>query len=532
MTVATNVKLSDFLTEEEIATLKRLRHARRAMARVDGAAFNEFVLRDEETAEPIKNAPVHLLMHRTIDRNRKCVLWAHIEVGKTSAVSIGRVLFELARNPNLRVLIVSATVGFAKKIVGSIAQYIEHSQELHELFPNLVKGKLWTQTELTVERKGTLKDPSVRAVGVGTKGVTGARCDLLILDDVLSQDNTRTPEQRDAIWKWLRRTLLSRLTAQARVICVGTAWTQGDIYHRLVKQKWASRKFPVVGPDGLPTWPERWSLARIKAKEEELGPVEAQRQLYCNPQDESAGQVKEEWIQACLRAGDGYEFVERLDPRQLPVGAVVATGVDLGFTKKHNGALSVVTTILIYPDRTRQVLCIKSGRFSGPEVLDIAYDHHRRYGSIIYVETNGAQKLLLDFADEWLNNERKKAKETGEVEPLDVPPIMPFQTGSNKNHPVYGIAGLLLELRGARWIFPNDGGALHPEMEALLSALRGYDPTPGVHTSDFVMSLWISREGGRKHAGELLSDKPTVVKAMVFGGTPTATATDSEPGGA
>ena len=183
------------------------------MARKDPAHFARFVLRDELTGKLTKPAPMHKDWHDNLTANRRSLFWAHTEAGKTQQLSIARALYEIGRNPNLRVVIVSNTTEQAKKIVRSIGQYISKSAELHAVFPGLVKARdkslPWTSQMLTVERTSMGKDPTIQAVGIHGN-ITGARIDVLILDDILDYENTRTPGPRDDLWKWILSTLIGR----------------------------------------------------------------------------------------------------------------------------------------------------------------------------------------------------------------------------------------------------------------------------------------------------------------------------------
>jgi len=502
--------------EELFADARRARKARVSLARVDGAIFNELVLRDEETGNPVTNAPVHVEMHHEIDKARRLVLWSHIESGKTQAITVGRTLFELGKNPNLRICIVSNTGGQSVKIVRTIAKYIESSEELHRVFPHLRPRTPWTHNSITVERQTKAKDASVTATGVHG-AVLGARFDLLILDDILDYEITRTEIQRDELLKWYLSTLSGRVTANGRIIAVGTAWDKDDLMHTLSRKKaFSHRRFGVLDAEGNPTWPGRWPLARIIEKFEELGEIEGTRQLKCIAPDATTERFKLEWIQLCLNNGDGYDLVSSINVRDLHEGAFVVVGVDLGFTKtRHGGAKTVFFALLFYPDGMRQVLSIEAGNFSGPEIVMKALDYHRRFSANVYVESNSAQRLILDFALDPDYIDVIKSRFGADFDPGLIP-VLPFQTGVNKWHATFGLESLGVELSHGKWIIPNDKynlkemtGTIDPEVLAWISEMRGYDRN--AHTGDRLMSAWFAREGGRGTFG-----RKTKVTARVF----------------
>jgi len=439
------------------------------LARVNGAAFNAFVLKDEGTGAPVRMAPMHRVWQRLADKHSRLNLIAHVESAKSQSLSIGRVLFELGKNPNLRTMVVSNTVSQAQKLVKTIAGYIERSEELHEVFPELQKNPdgPWTLSQLAVVRKGQPKDPSVQATGVHGS-IVGARIDLLILDDILDYENVRTPMLRDDLWDWVHSTLLGRLTESARVISVGNAYHKDDFLHRLEKNPlWHTVRFPVLNENGESSWPERWSLERISKKRIELGPLEFARQLMCQPRSEADARFQREWIDICLQRGNGRTLQNQLI--EPPPGCKVYTGVDLAVQQHASADLTAFTTIMVHPNGDREILNIESGRMAGPQIIERIQQLYRRYQGIFLVENNSSQDFLLQFLRQGSNV-----------------PVRPFTTGRNKVHPEFGVESLAAEMAAGRWIIPNRDGKMHSEVEGLVNEMLYYDPKS--HTGDRLMS--------------------------------------------
>lgn len=483
------------LTEQERAAAKRSLHQRVLEARRSGAAFNEYVLRHEYTNKPIRNGRHHEEWQVQIDRHKTLVLWAHIESAKTSSITVGRVLYELGRNPNLRVAVVSETYSKAQKVLQVIKRHIESNERLHEVFPKLRrsknKGDKWNDRQITVERPNVAKDPSVIVTGAGGS-IQGARVDLIVLDDILSFKNTRTTEQREKLLAWFKADIAGRLTDVGRVIAVGTAWTPDDLYHHLAQlDGWVSLRYGVLDDAGKPLWPEVWPLERIAAAAKRLGHVEANRQLYVKAVADTEKRCKDEYVERSYKEGFGLyaarTLEELLGGEPMPEGAYVTTGIDVASSVRKKGTgLTVAATALHYPDGLHQIICIEAGRMTGPEILALARSHHQRFNSLVFVENNGAQAFLLQFAEQ------------GEYFP-----VMPHHTGANKWDPTFGVESLFVEMANGKWAFPNDEDShgtrtVDPEVAALVADMKSYSPNS--HTPDRIMSLWIGREGARKMA--------------------------------
>jgi hypothetical protein len=112
-----------------------------ALARKDAAVFCEYVLKDEETKADVENAPHHWVWQRILDAHPSVVIFAHIESAKTSAISLGRTLWETGNDPTLRHAIASANQDQAKKVLRAVRTYIESSDELREVFPDLLPSE-------------------------------------------------------------------------------------------------------------------------------------------------------------------------------------------------------------------------------------------------------------------------------------------------------------------------------------------------------------------------------------------------------
>lgn len=203
----------------------------------------------------------------------------------TQQISVARSLFALGNNVNIRILIVQSTADLAKDILHQIKEMIEKSVELHEVFPNLKRGDLWQSREVRVQRTNlTILTPSIRAIGVETK-IDGSRYDLIIVDDALSYENTRTQTERDNLYKWLISVPFSREEDWTWTIVIGNAWHHEDAMHRLEKLKeWHARRFPARDPKtGQTLLPKRWPMDRIAKWEGSRPPAEVRRSLDCFP---------------------------------------------------------------------------------------------------------------------------------------------------------------------------------------------------------------------------------------------------------
>lgn len=475
------------IPQQHVLSLHQGLAVARRLARTDPAAFASYVLRDEETKLPIVTHPIQREWHRLFSEHKNLILWGHPESGRSSQMSIARVLFELGLNPNLRVLIVTATLELAQKLCGNIARYIEgkYGPQLHRVFPGLrpALGEAWSATRLVVRRTTTARDPSVWCCGVESAGVTGARVDLLILDDIVTQDNTYTAHQRERVFDWVMGTLVNRMSKSGRVLGLGNTWHPDDAYHRMAARGWVSRRYPVRYPSGQLAWPERWSAERVALKESQLLPGTFSRVYLCEPRSDEDARFRKEWIhQCCVRGDNGTANSHKLRTHlnQLPPGCKTFTGVDLSTGKAH-GDLTCIFTIMVYPNGDREVLNIQSGRWQAPEITSRIEREHEAFSSIVTVEASGQQELLI---------QQLRAS-------TDVPVKSYFTSAETFNDPHHGIETMAVEMANSKWIIPskNQGQTLSPEVAAWVKELLYYDPAS--HPGDRLMGSHFAVEGSR-----------------------------------
>ncbi len=133
------------------------------------------------------------------------------------------------------------------------------------------QGRVWQVGTIV-----TANDAKIQAFGSG-KRMRGLRHgphrpDLAIGDDLENDENVRSPEQRDKLDSWLKKTVLSLGPADDSmdVIIIGTILHYDSVLARLLKNPlWQSRKFKAVieWPHRMDLW-DRWEELLLNDGEE------------------------------------------------------------------------------------------------------------------------------------------------------------------------------------------------------------------------------------------------------------------------
>jgi len=216
--------------------------------------------------------------HKT-DKN--ALLMAFRNSGKSTIIGLF-CAYVLWRNPNIRILILSADHELAKKMVRNIKRIIEK----HPLTQNLKPAQKdeWASDRFTVNRAADLRDPSVLARGL-LANITGSRADLIICDDV------EVPKTCDSSLK--RQDLRSKLseldyilTPGGMMVYVGTPHTADTIYNigdNGFLNGWHMLKIPLLNRTGKSNWPERFSESKIESIRRRSGQNKFLSQMMLQP---------------------------------------------------------------------------------------------------------------------------------------------------------------------------------------------------------------------------------------------------------
>jgi hypothetical protein len=407
----------------------------------------------------------------------------HAEAGKTVQVGI-RVVWELGNDPTQRVLLLGSSTANPEKVLSVIRRSIESNPRVREVFPELRPDPNgpWNSTAIRVAGAlpGT-KDNSVLVAGLGTE-IIGSRLDLIVVDDIHNDENSSTPHQRKKIVRFFDGTLQSRRTRRGRVWVIGNAWHRDDLLHTLAKREsWTFRRFPVIGPDRRSRWPEQFPPERIAEIRKAVGPLAFARMYLCLPLDDEAQRFKQEWLDATLDKGRQLGLGWRGPLREVvgPQGAFLPqafAGVDLASGRsgrKRKTDQHAIVVGFLWPDGTRAIVDVRCGRWPAPLLLAEMKRIEALYHPLWYVEDNSVQNL---FVDVWKDDP-------------SAPLARGFTTGSNKWDPALGVEALSILFENGKFAIAAPPEGPSQEVDYLFEGLLYF--SPGEHTNDAVMALWI-----------------------------------------
>lgn len=162
--------------------------------------------------------------------------------GKSRLVAY-KVAWRITRQPDVRILYISATSNLAEKQLGFIKQILT-SPIYRRYWPEMVKERendrdKWTNNEISVDhpkRKAeAVRDPTVFIGGL-TTGLTGLHCDVAVLDDVVVPENAYTDDGREKVAR--QYSLLSSIEgSDMEEWVVGTRYHPKDLYASMLEME-------------------------------------------------------------------------------------------------------------------------------------------------------------------------------------------------------------------------------------------------------------------------------------------------------
>ena len=167
--------------------------------------------------------------------------------GKTELL-IHFCIWEICKNPNIRIMWVGGNEDIAKNSVASVLDQLETNEKLVEDFcgpggtfkPATRTGKSWSQTGFTVATRTVsgIKSPTMVGIGRGGK-ILSRDCDLIIADDIEDHSSTVQPSAREHTKNWWTTTLGSRKEEHTAIVVIGSRQHPEDLYSSLLdNQAW------------------------------------------------------------------------------------------------------------------------------------------------------------------------------------------------------------------------------------------------------------------------------------------------------
>ena len=410
--------------------------------------------------------------------------------GKTDLM-IHFVVWCIVRDPNFRVVWISASNMIGTDMVGAVKQLLESDEKLRTAF--LAPGTFWSRQERTGKpwtgdkffvtnrtiTGAAAKAPTVLARGRGSS-ILNLDVDLIVMDDIEDDNSVATPGGRSSTRTWAFKTVGSRKMEHTAQVATGSRQHYDDWYgYVLADAEWDhivekahqdcdADPYDTTAHDEHMLIPElrsyRWWLG-MKRTAENQGELTTMLMVYQN--------------EVAIEDGGGFSEEKLLEARDF--GRILGTaGLRTTLDDGSQTRVQLVAGLDPSPGRHQARFCwgidtdlgtlfmvdAAAEELGGPEgFLDALKDWHDRHGVAFWeVEENGWQKGLRNDRDvaEWLSL-------TGvQVEGHD--------TWLNKHDPEYGIAGMAKLFNQGRVVLPYGDDESKRLTDMFISQCLRWDP--------------------------------------------------------
>lgn len=188
---------------------------------------------------------------------------------KTNYCSIARCVFEILKDPNIRILLTADAADQSRGILRAVKDHFENNTELREIFGDYVSGSVkWTDNEIIVNRRTAIgvKEATITAAGIETS-LLGKHFDIIIGDDLVTEENSSTELQRKKVLAYFYKVILGCLEPDGRLWIIGTRFHEEDLYGHLASEFFepdAIFRLPVLDEEADESvWEDRFPTARM-----------------------------------------------------------------------------------------------------------------------------------------------------------------------------------------------------------------------------------------------------------------------------
>jgi len=186
---------------------------------------------------------------------------------KTSCITVGYTLYELAHDPSMTVLIDSVERSLSIRMLGQIRGICEKNPIFRAVLGDWTSDRGWTDYSLTIAGapRGTETNPSVNTAGVDSSKVM-YHPRLMILDDLV---NRETVDSLGGLTKAIRHYQdLAPMSGEAgRIVMPCTRWDMDDLVAYILENEadeWDIFIRSAIDDEGNPYCPQMLSLKWVR----------------------------------------------------------------------------------------------------------------------------------------------------------------------------------------------------------------------------------------------------------------------------
>lgn len=378
-------------------------------------------------------APFHVDAAKALVDEVDTIFLAPRNHAKTTLFDEVGSIFDLIRNPNLRILIATSTLTNSASLLKLITHHFKYNEKFRTVFPEYAineKEEEGNKYSFTVPcRTANYKEASIEIAGQDT-AITGRHYDVIRCSDLVVRENVPPASSKDQMLRtieWFRTTsaLLDTTNPKARRLIDGTRWHDGDLYGELLKNPaYTNFRKIIIGiqevnqtpenRDGVPVpvW-DRMGLEKLTQIRLEAGSYLWAANYKNNPVPGDGATFQKEWFKLYEQAP------ERMD---------IAITVDLAISDKERSDRTAIVVSGIDVYNNLYVLSCYAGRWSPYETIDRLFALSLLYQpTYVGIESVAWQKAMIFIIDEEMKKRNLR---------LPIKPLLPISNKAGRAFPL------------------------------------------------------------------------------------------------
>lgn len=255
----------------------------------------------------------HHEMYGLLAQHKRLVVAAPRGFAKSTIISrfypLWLALFKKATN----IIIISASEDLAVGFLRDIKREIESNQLILTLWGDLRSDK-WSENHIILKN-----GVEIRAKGAGSQ-IRGRRPDVIICDDLETDESVRSDDQRKQLKEWLFKACLNTLLPGGQFLIIGTIIHPLSVLADLlaVDNGWTKRKYQAyIGGEqvaGKELWGELWNHEALQVRKREIGSFAFASEFMNSPICDETTPIKEAQIRVWKELPQQYNAVIAVDP--------------------------------------------------------------------------------------------------------------------------------------------------------------------------------------------------------------------------
>lgn len=297
--------------------------------------------------------------------------------------------FMMGLNPRLKLIQGTHTAELSQRFGRKIRNLID-SEEYQQVFDDV----LLRPDSKSAGRWETNHGGEAFFCGVGG-AMTGRGGDLIILDDVHSEQDAMSPTAMENAWDWYLSGPRQRCQPNAAIVIVMTRWSEKDLTGKLLKaqvepraDQWDVLELPAILDNEKPLWPEYWKIEELLKVKATLPANRWNAQYMQDPTSDEASIIKREW----------WKIWEK---EKVPHLHSVIQSYDTAFSKKETADFSAITTWGIFTPIEGgppgiMLLDAEQGRWDFPELKKMAIEQYNFWEpEMVLIESKASGTPLM-----------------------------------------------------------------------------------------------------------------------------------------